>query len=67
MNVYQITIPVYAESKEEAEKAQNTLYRFVDRYRKGGIAVTGAKITSALSMLDGNPFIKTHVDNFLTN
>ena len=67
MNVYQITIPVYAESKEEAEKAQNTLYGFVDGYRKRGIAVTGAKIDAALNMLDGNPFIKTHVDNFLTN
>lgn len=67
MNVYQITIPVYAESKEEAEKAQNTLYGFVDGYRKRGIAVTGAKIASALSMLNSNAFIKTHVDNFLTN
>lgn len=67
MNVYQITIPVYADSKEEAEKAQNTLYSFVDRYRERGIAVTGAKIAAALNMLDGNPFIKTHVDNFLTN
>ena len=67
MNVYQITIPVYAESKEEAEKAQDTLYGFVDRYRKRGIAVTGAKIYAALSMLNSNAFIKTHVDNFLTN
>ena len=67
MNVYQITIPVYAESKEEAEKAQNTLYGFVDGYRKRGIAVKGAKIAAALSMLNSNAFIKTHVDNFLTN
>lgn len=65
MDVYQITIPIYAETQEEADKARQALFAFVDGCRQRKIAVTGAKIATALERLGGNPFIKTQVDNFL--
>lgn len=65
MNVYNITIPIYAENEQEAMEAQNALFGFVDGYRKRNVAVTGNKVASALKMIDGNPFAKSQIDNFL--
>lgn len=66
MNVYTITVPIYAESEQEAMEAQQALYNFVDRYREKNVAVTGSKVAAALKNLEGNPFIKSQVDKFLT-
>lgn len=65
MNVFNITIPIYAETQNEAQEAQNALFNFVNGYRERNIAVTGNKIVSALRALGGNAFVKTQVDNFL--
>lgn len=65
MNVYNITIPIYAESPQEAQEAQDALFDFVNRYREKNVAVTGNKVASALKQLGGNPFIKSQVDKFL--
>lgn len=65
MNVYTITVPIYAESEQEAMGAQQALYNFVDRYREKNVAVTGSKVAAALKNLEGNPFIKSQVDKFL--
>lgn len=66
MNVYTITVPIYAESEQEAMEAQQALYNFVNRYREKNVAVTGSKVAAALKNLEGNPFIKSQVDKFLT-
>lgn len=66
MNVYTITVPIYAESELEAMEAQQALFDFVNRYRKKNVAVTGNKVAAALKNLEGNPFIKSQVDKFLT-
>lgn len=66
MNVYNITVPIYAESEQEAMEAQQALYNFVSRYRERNVAVTGSKVAAALKNLDGNPFIKSQIDKFLT-
>lgn len=65
MNVYTITIPIYAESEQEAMEAQQALYNFVNRYRERNVAVTGAKVAAALQNLERNPFIKSQIDKFL--
>lgn len=65
MNVYNITVPIYAESKQEAMEAQQALYSFINRYRERNVAVTGNKVAAALKNLESNPFIKSQVDNFL--
>lgn len=66
MNVYSITVPIYAESEQEAIEAQQALYNFVNRYRERNVAVTGSKVAAALKNLESNPFIKSQVDKFLT-
>lgn len=66
MNVYNITIPIYAENEQESLMAQKALFDFVDRYRARNVAVTGSKVASALKNLEGNAFIKSQIDKFLT-
>lgn len=66
MNVYNITIPIYAENEQEAIEAQNALFNFVNGYRERNVAVTGRKVASALQNLEGNAFIKSQIDKFLT-
>lgn len=66
MNVYNITVPIYAESEQEAMESQQALYNFVRRYRERNVAVTGSKVAAALKNLEGNPFIKSQIDKFLT-
>lgn len=65
MNVYTITVPIYAESEQEAMEAQQALFDFVSRYRERNVAVTGNKVAAALRNLKSNPFIKSQVDKFL--
>lgn len=65
MNVYNITVPIYAENEQEAMEAQQALYNFVNGYRERNVAVTGNKVAAALKNLEGNPFIKSQVDKFL--
>lgn len=66
MKVYNITIPIYAENEDEAKGAQSALYNFVNRYREKNIAVTGAKVETALKKFESNAFIRSQIDNFLT-
>lgn len=66
MNVYNITIPIYAENEQEAMEGQQALFDFVNRYRERNVAVTGRKIAAALKNLESSPFIKSQVDKFLT-
>ena len=66
MNVYNITIPIYAESEQEAQEAQDALFGFVNKYREKNVAITGNKVASALKKLESNPFVKSQIDNYLT-
>lgn len=66
MNVYNITVPIYADNEIEAKEAQNALFNFVNRYREKNVAVTGTKVAAALKKLESNAFIKSQIDNFLT-
>lgn len=65
MKVFRITVPIYAESENEATMAQKALYDFVNAYREKNVAVTAKKISKAFNMLNSNAFIKTQIDNFL--
>lgn len=61
MQQYNATIPVYAETEEEAAAFQKTFYDFVDEKRNQGIAVTAKKLTQALKMFKDNQYL----NNFL--
>ncbi len=65
MEIYNITVPIYASSKEEAEAAQSALRSFVEHYRRKNIAVTGNKVAESMKMLFSNGFFSAQVENFL--
>lgn len=61
MKPYKVTLYIYAESDEEANRLEKTLYDFVDAKRVQGIAVRADKITDAVTRYKDNYF----VNNFL--
>lgn len=67
MKGYPITFNIYAESEEEAKRAQEGIIGFISRNAEQGRAVSGAKITEALRKAESNAFIRNQISNFLKN
>lgn len=65
MEIYNITVPIYAASREEAESAQSAMRTFVENFRNRNIAVTGRKVSEAMSRLQTNGFAAAQIENFL--
>jgi hypothetical protein len=65
MNVYEIKIPIYASSEQEAESARLALRQFVANHRERGIPVTAVKVAQALSLLQSSRFMAFQVERFL--
>ena len=63
MNVYPITVKIYAEDEQEAQRAQQALGQFVNDMGTLGISVTGNKIAEAVPRWN-NPFIKSQIIKF---
>ena len=61
MKVFPITIKIYAEDEQEAEKARHALGGFVDQLGQMGIPVTGNKIAQAVPKWDKNILVKNHI------
>lgn len=61
MNVYPITIKIYAADEQEAQQAQHALGQFVNDIGALGIPVTGRKIADGVSRWDKNPFVKSKI------
>ena len=61
MQVFPITIKIYAENEQEAEAARHALGGFVDALGKQGIPVTGNKIAEGIARWDKNPFVKSQI------
>lgn len=61
MKVYPITVNIYAEDEQEAERARQALGGFVDQMGRMGIMVTGGKIAEAVSRWDRNPLVRNQV------
>ena len=57
MNGFEIKFNVYAETKEEAEKATEAIKAFISAKASQGIAVTAGKITSAVERYKDNYFV----------
>lgn len=64
MKGFPITLNIYAESAEEAELARKALISFITQHAQEGRAVTGRKITEAVSRWDKNPIVKNQIINF---
>ena len=61
MKVFPITIKIYAENEQEAEKARHALGSFVDQLGQMGIMVTGNKIAQAVPKWDKNILVKNQI------
>ena len=67
MKVFPITIKIYAEDEQEAERASHALGGFVDQLGQMGIPVTGNKIADGMSRWDKNAFVKSKIINHFKN
>ena len=63
MNVYPITIKIYANDEHEAQRAQHALGQFVNDMGALGIAVTGDKVADAVPQWNKNIFVKNQIIN----
>ena len=63
MNVYPITIKIYANDEQEALRAQQALGQFVNDMGAMGIAVTGDKIAEAVPRWNKNVLVKNQIIN----
>ena len=61
MNVYPITVMIYAEDEHEAERAQQALGQFVNDMGALGIPVTGDKIAEAVPQWNKNIIVKNKI------
>jgi hypothetical protein len=61
MNVYPITVKIYANDEQEALRAQQALGQFVNDMGALGIAVTGGKIAEAVPRWQKNALIKNQI------
>lgn len=64
MNVYPITIKIYANDEQEAQRAQQALGQFVNDIGALGIPVTGDKIAEAVPRWNKNPIVKSQIINY---
>ena len=63
MNVYPITIKIYANDEQEAQRAQHALGQFVNEMGALGIPVTGNKIAEAVPQWNKNILVKNQIIN----
>ena len=67
MKVFPITVKIYAEDEQEAERARHALGAFVDQMGQIGIMVTGNKIADGMSRWDKNVFVKSRIIEHFKN
>lgn len=66
MKVFPITVKIYAEDEQEAERARKALGGFVDRMGEMGVMVTGDRIASGVPKWEKNPLVRSQVIKHFT-
>lgn len=61
MKGYEIKFNIYAENEQEAEDARKSIAEFISEHARNGRAVTGRKITDALSRWKDNIIVRNHI------
>lgn len=64
MKVYEIKFQIYADSEEEAQRAERTIKMFINQHRLAGRAVTGQKIADILPKWESNPIVRNRIINY---
>ena len=57
MQGYEIKFNVYAETKDEADAAAETIKKFISEYAAQGVAVTAVRVRTATEKWKNNPFV----------
>ena len=65
MKGFPITLNIYADSEQEAERGRKAMIQFIDSMRQQGAAVRGNKLVDAVGKLSSSPFIVKQIINFL--
>lgn len=63
MKGYEIKFNIYAESEQEAGEARRAIVGFIDEHAREGRAVTGRKITEAISHWKDNIIVQKRIVN----
>lgn len=66
MKGFEIKFNIYADSEEEARKAETAIKGFISEHAKHGRAVTGEKISKAVGSWQANPFVKSQIINYFS-
>lgn len=61
MRLYNITIPVYADSDEQAQQASEQLVQFVAEVKANGRAVTAKGMADAAGKWQSNALVKNEI------
>lgn len=64
IKAYNISLQIYAKSEEEAESGRQALIQFIGMMKGKNAAVTGDKLTEAVSKLGGSPFVFNEILKF---
>lgn len=63
MKVFPVTVNIYAEDEQEAQRAQKALGQFVNDMGHMGIPVTGRKIADAVPKWNANNLVRRQIIN----
>jgi hypothetical protein len=61
MRLYNVTIPVYADSEQDAQQAANALAAFVSEVKQQGRAVTAKGVADAASKWQRNAIVRNEI------
>ena len=64
MKGYEIKFHIYADSEEEAKRAESAIKMFINQHAMAGRAVTGNKIAEALPKWESNPIVRNRIINY---
>ena len=63
MKVYNVEIPIYADSEAEAAELRQTIVWFINLHRSNNRAVTTKKVSDAIKQWDKNILVKNRIIN----
>lgn len=63
MKVFDVNIPIYAETEGEVAELRQTIVWFINLHREHNRAVTAKKVSDAIKKWDSNPIVKNRVIN----
>ena len=64
MKGFEIKFNIYAESEEEARRAEAAIKGFISQHAMNGRAVTADKVTNAINNWQANPLVRNSIINY---